>query len=333
MSFSDGSCQERYRLGMTCYLAERYPDVEIPEITSAMSFFDDHCYRFMANYQDALWVSEYLKHRLENEKSYPPKEKEGTHFYILEDAQWAVWQSDMVSAAIKGGHNDEPHNHNDIGSFVYFANGECFLTDLGCGEYTKEYFDPDTRYDFLCNRSRGHSVPVAAHMEQGTGKEFAAEQFHADEYGKVSVHFAKAYPPETLESLERQFYRKNEHVMILEDRARIICEESTITEHFITQIKPQVTDRGILLQGKRGALQIDVTKGWSSFVISEEYFCNHRGVNETVWIIQWDVPKEKDIANTAATLCYHPAESDPFLADFQNHNEEREETLCRQKKH
>ena len=33
------------------------------------------------------------------------------------------------------------------------------LTDLGAGEYTKEYFH-DGRYRILCNNSFGHSVPV-----------------------------------------------------------------------------------------------------------------------------------------------------------------------------
>ncbi|MDY4307971.1 hypothetical protein SNF32_14980 [Enterococcus mundtii] len=43
--------------------------------------------------------------------------------------------------AAKGGRNDESHNHIDIGHFVFGTREDLFLTDLGAGEYTKDYFD------------------------------------------------------------------------------------------------------------------------------------------------------------------------------------------------
>ena len=61
--------------------------------------------------------------------------------------------------AAKGGNNGESHNHNDVGSFLYLAGDEMLLTDLGAGEYTRDYFG-EKRYDILCNHSFGHSVPV-----------------------------------------------------------------------------------------------------------------------------------------------------------------------------
>lgn len=54
--------------------------------------------------------------------------------------------------AAKGGNNGEPHNHNDVGSFFYLVGDEMLLTDLGAGEYTKEYFH-EGRYRILCNNS------------------------------------------------------------------------------------------------------------------------------------------------------------------------------------
>lgn len=67
--------------------------------------------------------------------------------YLASTGTMGSMEKGRTGIAFKGGNNDEPHNHNDIGSFLLTVEGEVFLTDLGCGEYTKEYFQPDTRYD------------------------------------------------------------------------------------------------------------------------------------------------------------------------------------------
>ena len=59
-----------------------------------------------------------------------PLLEEGTEF--LKDAQWCILRGkDNTALVAKGGNNDEPHNHNDVGSFLYLADGEALLEDLG----------------------------------------------------------------------------------------------------------------------------------------------------------------------------------------------------------
>ena len=43
-----------------------------------------------------------------------------------------------VVLVIKAGHNAEPHNHNDVGSFVFSAGGTIYLCDPGPGLYSAE---------------------------------------------------------------------------------------------------------------------------------------------------------------------------------------------------
>src|SRR5690606_29457474 len=50
--------------------------------------------------------------------------------------------------AVKGGHNDEMHNQNDVGAFMVVAGGTVVLTDPGRGRYSKSYFGPE-RYENL----------------------------------------------------------------------------------------------------------------------------------------------------------------------------------------
>lgn len=61
ISFSDGSTNDRFRLGLSCFLKSKFKGFEIPPIDFAMKFDTDGCYRFMANLQDDLWVSEFLE--------------------------------------------------------------------------------------------------------------------------------------------------------------------------------------------------------------------------------------------------------------------------------
>ena len=53
------------------------------------------------------------------------------------------------------------------------VNGDMLLTDLGRGEYTREYFGPN-RYALLCNGSQGHSVPIVEGRCQSPGAEHFA---------------------------------------------------------------------------------------------------------------------------------------------------------------
>src|SRR5581483_5025075 len=44
--------------------------------------------------------------------------------------------TDGLFVAAQGGHNDESHNHNDVGNFIVYYNGLPVLIDVGRGTYT-----------------------------------------------------------------------------------------------------------------------------------------------------------------------------------------------------
>src|SRR5699024_2563227 len=93
--------------------------------------------------------------------------------YNLKESEWLISRYHLENIsygfATKGGHNDEPHNHNDIGHFILQRNGEVFLKDLGSGLYNDAYFGKE-RYSFLCNGSQGHSVPIVNGQLQEAGR-------------------------------------------------------------------------------------------------------------------------------------------------------------------
>ncbi len=59
--------------------------------------------------------------------------------------------------AAKGGHNEESHNHNDIGSFIVYKEGLPLLVDAGVESYTSKTFS-DRRYEIWTMQSGYHSL-------------------------------------------------------------------------------------------------------------------------------------------------------------------------------
>jgi heparinase II/III-like protein len=101
--------------------------------------------------------------------------------------------------AVKGGHNSESHNHNDVGNFIVYLNGEPCLIDVGVGEYTKKTFSAD-RYKIWTMNSANHNLPTINNCMQLPGKDYCAKDVvykHESEIIDVSMDIAKAYPKES----------------------------------------------------------------------------------------------------------------------------------------
>jgi hypothetical protein len=112
-----------------------------------------------------------------------------------------------LGVAMKGGHNAENHNHNDVGSYVVVLDGQAILADPGSEVYTARTFGRH-RYDSKVLNSWGHPVPVVAGGLQKTGEDAAAVVLRADftpARDVLTLDLAPAYEAEGLRKLERTF--------------------------------------------------------------------------------------------------------------------------------
>ncbi|WP_052361537.1 heparinase II/III family protein [Geminisphaera colitermitum] len=106
-----------------------------------------------------------------------------------------------LAAAFKGGHNGQPHNHNDLGSYTLVYNGGLALADLGMERYTKDSFGPK-RYTAGLMNSFGHPVPRVAGKLQRTGPDARAVTLRSefsDTRDLWKIDLTSAYAPDVPE--------------------------------------------------------------------------------------------------------------------------------------
>ena len=118
--------------------------------------------------------------------------------------------------AMKGGTNGESHNHNDVGSFIVYANGEPLFIDPAVGEYTAKTFGKD-RYDIWTMQSGYHNLPQINGIDQKDGKQYAAKVISHKE-GQLCLDIAGAYPKEAaVKSWKRTIKAMKSGVSVIED--------------------------------------------------------------------------------------------------------------------
>ena len=148
---------------------------------------------------------------------------------LLED----VWLPDLqimtarrgnLYVAMKGGHNGESHNHNDVGSFIVYSNNEPLFIDPAVGEYTAQTFGKD-RYAIWTMQSQYHNLPLINGTDQKDGKMFAAKVI-SHKNGQLTLDIAAAYPKEAaVKSWKRTVSARATGITIVEDYELDACRQ------------------------------------------------------------------------------------------------------------
>jgi hypothetical protein len=117
-----------------------------------------------------------------------------------------------LAVALKGGHNAEHHNHNDVGSYVAVAGNRAVLLDPGGEVYTGRTFS-SRRYESDVLNSFGHPVPRVSGKLQRKGRDARAEVLRTeftDLADTITFDISSAYDVDGLESLRRTFVYSRE---------------------------------------------------------------------------------------------------------------------------
>jgi len=119
----------------------------------------------------------------------------------------AAGAATRLAVALKGGHNDEHHNHNDVGSYVVAVGGVGVLVDPGLETYNLLTFSA-RRYEGKLLNSYGHPVPVVAGQLQRTGREAEGQVLavdFTDQHDRYRLDLTRCYDVPELTTLSREW--------------------------------------------------------------------------------------------------------------------------------
>ncbi|WP_157949880.1 heparinase II/III domain-containing protein [Vallitalea okinawensis] len=162
----------------------------------------------------------------------------------------------------KGGHNNESHNHNDIGQFVVYKDGKPMIIDVGVGVYSKKTFSP-RRYEIWNMQSGYHNLPVINGVDQKDGEAYYGSvcDYEATEKSmSITYELAKAYPDEACVNTyqRRLVLDRKEKVVRLEDKYHLSQLKEPMAWHLMTQKEPLMTNNGLTIINDGTELHIDM---------------------------------------------------------------------------
>jgi hypothetical protein len=195
----------------------------------------------------------------------------------FDDVQLMAARNDKgLFVASHGGNNAESHNHNDVGDFIVYAQGEPVIIDVGSGTYTARTFSRH-RYDLWFNTSAYHNLPVVNGYQQKDGKQYAASavKYEGGRAGNsLAMDIGKAYPSEAgIQSWKRTVKIDKKGVVVSDVYAMSKPMES-LTQTFMTVCHAEVSGKGKVVftteSGEKVSLNYDAA-AWDAAVEKVAY--------------------------------------------------------------
>ncbi len=249
--FGDGS-GPALTFGILCKLNERY-NIHVPYIECYKNLID-HCSRTCGAVRNIAWFNDKLLHNDVRRDDV-----------IFKQVQWAILNSGNSRLVIKGGFNEEGHNHDDIGSFMYIKNGCALCDDFGAACYSKAYWNS------FNTQSISHSVPIVNNKPQGHGREFAADVFESVD-NKIHISFAGAYEKETGLTALNRYAQISDKGLTICDYFEFKNDKNTVSDRIVTKYEPTVTDGIVCLtQDNKPIAKISFDKGLTVKISDAEY--------------------------------------------------------------
>jgi hypothetical protein len=182
-----------------------------------------------------------------------------THLPSLGFAKVATTLADGSRAQLAATalHNAASHNHNDLGSFIYYRDSRAWITDPGMPIYTAEVYGPN-RYDNLLCGSQGHPVPVINGHLQQEGSQYraslAVDHAAADGSTALRIDLSRAYPDPTLTRFERKLTLSAHGDLEIADDFGFSQSPGALQEVFTTYLPCEAEGDGVRVGGTEGMI-------------------------------------------------------------------------------
>ena len=179
-----------------------------------------------------------------------------------------------MGVALKGGHNGEHHNHNDLGSMLVVLGNQTPLVDPGGEVYTSRTFS-SKRYVSGVLNSFGHPVPRIAGKLQRTGRSAAAKVLatkFTDNEDTLALDLTSGYAVTGLKSLTRTFTFRRDGRGQLTVVDHLTTEQPESFETALVTFSPwKLLEPNRLLVGEgTGAVEVTIDTSGKAFTIEAE---------------------------------------------------------------
>ena len=193
--------------------------------------------------------------------SVPAPERELSHYFGGTEVACIRQRSDGTGLflAAKGGNNAESHNHNDVGNYIIYLDGEPFVVDAGVETYSRRTFSPE-RYDIWTMQSRYHNTAVIGEMDQLPGAACAAEgtTFTDDgDHAELKMDMAPAYGDfSPAQSYTRRIEMRRSAGCVTVTDIPVLRSECSIALPVMCASEPRIAPGEVQLKGAKGLLRI-----------------------------------------------------------------------------
>ena len=174
-------------------------------------------------------------------------------------ARSAANDTNDLFLAAKAGHNGESHNHNDVGNYIIYVNGEAAICDVGVETYSRRTFSTE-RYTIWAMCSDWHNTAIINGCNQLPGKDYTACNVHCDEGASpaLTMDIAGAYPKDAgVKNYVRTVCLDREQGAVSVHDALTAADGAvTLTIPIVCAVEPQLHDGYALLDVGGGKLRI-----------------------------------------------------------------------------
>jgi hypothetical protein len=170
----------------------------------------------------------------------------------------------------KGGYNAESHNHNDVGSFVYFVKTTPIFVDAGVGTYTKFTFSSQ-RYTNWTMQSDYHNLPMINGISQKDGRNFRSRQVSFDSTRRtLSLDIAGAYPSDaSVKSWKVDYAMSADGSLEIRHGFELSEAKAAHRLNYLCAVQPEMPVPGVI-RLKNGNAAVDMTYDAKAFEPSVE---------------------------------------------------------------
>ena len=181
--------------------------------------------------------------------AYPYKENYAKDIWYSDVQLMASRSGNGIFVASHAGNNGESHNHNDVGDFMVYANGQPVIIDVGSGTYTARTFSKN-RYKLWFNTSPYHNLPTVNSTEQKEGRQYAATDVSYQQTknaAQLNMNIKDAYPADAgIKSWKRMVKMdKSKGIVQVNDDYAMDSQLKNLTQTFMS-----VCDIDIATPGK-----------------------------------------------------------------------------------